>query len=319
MLKPSTASSNIPIWLGRVLAWLSDHVTVVLTLAGIALYGGGRVALDAFYHPLGTSASEVGVSYLAIVALAGVSIGTNVIIYISLGAVVIALMYGLTAGLIRIFRQFRKPAYTYADYLEERQIEHEPLRTTIGFGIILIVSQVVFTWLASFPPLPPPWFEVGLSIFILLIAPVAYAIAVAITFTKPLLHSPIPPTSLITDLSRLLGGYRIRLLAIALPIILIGNTILAANQQGAEYAAQVKSGNEIQSDPHATVPFQAHCVILLPTTVETSPASKQLQAHKMLYLGQSSGVTVLYQVGVGSIRIPSGSYALKPVSGQCRG
>ena len=59
-------------------------------------------------------------------------------------------------------------------------------------------------------------------------------------------------------------------------------------------------------------------MLLVPTGAPTTPAAERVQGRKLLYLGQSSGVSVLYQVDAGTVRVPSGSVVLQPAPTPCR-
>jgi len=293
-------------------------VTVVLTVSGVLLYGGSRAALEAFYQPLGTTAGEVGVSYLEIVATAGTSIGMNALSYLILGAAIIAWMYGLTLVSLRILRRFRRNTFTYLDYLHERRLEYKPLRTMVGFGVLLVFLQVFIQWLTSLQPRPASWVGPALTVFILVVTPIVFPIAFAVGATRRAPDDPSPPSDFVNDMVDLLRGDGARLLIALLPFLLIGNTILASEQQGASYARDVKAGREVQPSAQAAIPFQASCVLLVPTGAPTTPAAEQLLGRKLLYLGQSSGVSVLYQVDAGTVRVPSGSVVLQPAPAPCR-
>jgi hypothetical protein len=117
---------------------------------------------------------------------------------------------------------------------------------------------------------------------------------------------------------RIFRGVRPRLMIGLLLLGLVVIIVVSTNKQGVRYAAQVKAGYGVESSAYAAVPFQASCVTLVSIGAAASPPSKQFQADKLLYLGQSGVVIVLYQVGVGTVRIPSGSFALRPVSDRCR-
>ena len=314
----STPSTHAPTGASRALAWLSDNLTVVLTVSGVLLYGGSRAALEAFYQPLGTAASEVGVSYFEIVATAGIGIGMNALTYFIIGAAIIAWMYGLTLVSLWVLRRFRRNTFTYLDYLHERRLEYKPLRTMVGFGVLLVFLQVFTQWLTSLQSRPLSWVGPALTVFILIVTPVMFPIAFAVGATRRAPDDPSPPSDFINDMVDLLRGDGARLLIALLPFLLIGNTILASEQLGASYAEDVKAGREVSSTAQAAIPFQASCVLLAPTGAPTSPAAEQLQGSKLLYLGQSSGVSVLYQVGAGTVRVPSGSVVLQPASTPCR-
>lgn len=312
--KEAEASTRI----GRVLTWLSDNVAVVLTLSGILLYGGSRIALDAFYQPLGTTSSEAGVSYLEIVAVAGISIAENALTYIILAAIIVLFMYGLTLVFTRILKWFRRGTFTYLDYLEEIQSEYKPLRTMAGLGIMIILLQIFNDWYLSLPPRPPRWAELSFTLFLLVVAPIALPMAFAIGTTRKAGTAPSPPSDFVTDMFGMLRGDTIKLFVALLPLILIGTTIQGATEQGAQYAVAVKRGEEIQPAEGTAIPFRASCVTLLPIGGQTSAAFDEFKGHKLLYLGQSGGVSVLHQVGVGTVRVPSGSFALRRASAPCQ-
>ena len=297
-------------------------MTVVLTLFGVLLYGGSRFALDAFYQSLGTTAEEAGVSYLEIVTHAGISICVNAIRYILLGAITILVMYGLMLLFIGTLKRLRKPAFTYLDYLHERQIEHPPLQVAIVMGIALTIGRAFLEWYAPGAP-PPPGLPQEISVVVLLVILVGLALLYALLATRPLPDPPPSPPSdpirdLLSSFRGRLRGFRPTLIISLLLLILVVGTVLNANKQGMLYAAQVKAGYEVESSADAAVLFHASCVTLMSIGAGASPASKQFEARKLLYLGQSGGIIVLYQVGVGSVRIPSSSFALQPVSGRCR-
>jgi hypothetical protein len=297
-------------------------MTVVLTLFGVLLYGGSRFALDAFYQSLGTTAEEAGVGYLEIVTHAGISICVNAIRYILLGAITILVMYGLMLLFIGTLKRLRKPAFTYLDYLHERQVEHPPLQVAIVVGSALTIGRAFLEW--SAPGAPPPGLPQEISVVVLLVILVGLALLYALLATRPLPDPPPSPPArdpirdLLSTFRGRLRGFRPTLIISLLLLILVVGTVLNANKQGTLYAAQVKAGYEVESSADAAILFHASCVTLRSTGAGASPASKQFEARKLLYLGQSGGVIVLYQVGVGSVRIPSSSFALQPVSGRCR-
>jgi hypothetical protein len=299
-------------------------MTLLLTLSGIVLYGGSWVALNTFYQSLGTSVDDVGVSYLSIVATAAISLVRSALFYVFSAALLVGLMYGLTSFLVWVFKWARRNKFTYLDYLREQKIKPAQLRIMTTLGTALVLAYLLYRWLNIAPPQIPEWSAVAIG-WTFVLAPIAFAFTYALAITRPVRGAQSPPSDIVDDLLSALRGLPRAVIGL-LPLVLVGTTILGADEQGEKYAAQVMAGQEVQSAKHAAVPFQASCVTLLSvdnasTTLpktQLTTAQTPLEGHKLLYLGQSGGIAVLYQVNVGAIRVPTNRFVIRAASAPCR-
>jgi hypothetical protein len=318
-----------------ILGRIPEHMTLLLTLFGIVLYGGSVVGLNAFYQALGTTADEVGVSYLSIITTAGISLVTNVILYGGLAMLIAGLMHIVASGWIKILRRVRKNKSTL-DYWQEQGIKHHQFRNMLIFASFFVAFVFLYRWMNFIPPRMPKWTGWFILLF-LVIGPISWSVAYAVGMTRPVHDAPSPPDDIGRSTFRHLRD-QFGTLTIVVIFILAGSAFISAGEVGEEYAARVKAGQTVQSSAYSAVSLQAFCVILLfiddastsgsataPKTASTTApqaapttAPTPLHGRKLLYLGQSGGVAVLYQVDVGTIRVPSESFVIRTASDPCR-
>ena len=312
MIKPNYSPRALAV-IRSITGWLSEHIAIVLTVTGVVLYGGSRIAVDAFYQPLGTTAEEVGLSYITIVAHAGTVLAMGLAPLLLLTAFLAACIYWLTLRCIGVMKRFRKTAFTFLD--EGKVPDLFWASVLMGGACVGGAAYLSAAPTTSRPPQPLS------RILILVVFPIVFSVLIAFFATNTTLGREDPTTDPRRP-SRARQGtdwsvsFYVRSLAF-FAALLIGMIIYAADQRGARYARQVQEGHEVHTSAHAAVPLRATCVALFPTS-QPSPASAQLQKNKLLYLGQSNGIMVLYQVDSGPVRVPTGSFALKPASAPCR-
>jgi hypothetical protein len=309
-----------------------DSQSAILAVLGLLVYVMVHGAYDAFYHDLGITPDEVGMTYILIIARAGLGFVAYVVLLTIIVLALTLLMrfvrrndklmprdllpkdknsyyarYALfaVAALLIFFLYFLGSSTIY--YLFRRSLT---MRIFSILLLVLIVALLIYLWKYGVPRLSNQGRQrqVGTA-------------------------SPGPSTSpdaesyprfkrvvdsFRTTIRGLIGPAGLALLIASLVVLALGMFHLSA-AWGHHRAKMVQDGEEISSSPlYGIIGVRASPVCISWIGSQTPPID---EAHQVIYLGQSGSTAVLYDSETDSVRrIPSSNVMItsREVKSDCR-